>query len=177
MAALAAAYAQTGLTEVDMEPMLQVLERQFMKNHAYRTIPPAPDLLDIAYEMRNRATGDPRDRVYAILGFANYETREHLVPDYAIKVDELWKRFEEVLLYLKPAAPLPRRIPNGCQIDVLRSCETSKSDRLERSGDVLKIPSDESKTFISSWRSNENKITEATIDVFMSNDWFLDTLW
>ena len=102
MAALSTAWRQTELKDANLDVFLQVLQRQLdngpeKTTHKANTVP--YDLLDIAYEMRNRNSADPRDRIYALLGLADEGTRNKLRPDYTMSVEELFKRCEEVLLY------------------------------------------------------------------------------
>lgn len=101
-AILSPAWTQTDLKEVDMEPFLQVLQRQLENgptSSEYKANLPPLDLLDIAYEMRGRVSTDPRDRIFAMLGFADEETRQKLAPDYTLSLEKLHQRFEEVLLH------------------------------------------------------------------------------
>ena len=96
------AWTQTELKDANLDVFLQVLQRQLdngPEKTTYKTNTVPYDLLDIAYEMRNRNSADPRDRIYAMLGFADEDTQNKLRPDYAMSVEELFKRFEEVLLY------------------------------------------------------------------------------
>ena len=101
VAVLSPAWAQTELSSVSMEPFLQVLQRQLENGPeglVYKANLPPLDLLDIAYEMRDRKSTDPRDRIFAMLRFADEETRKKLQPDYSMSMEHLYRQFEEVLL-------------------------------------------------------------------------------
>jgi hypothetical protein len=97
-----AAWAKTDLEEVNMDTFLQVLQRQLDNGPEcamYKANLPALDLLDIAYELKNRVTTNPRDHIYAILGFADEETRQKVIPDYSVPAEDLFNWFEQILLY------------------------------------------------------------------------------
>ena len=104
-AAISPEWKSAGMNDVDMDLLLNLLQRQLEngpeKDLYSRTRQP-PDLLDISYEMRHRQAGDPRDRIIALLGLVDEQTRRQLAPDYSMTVGQTHRRFEEALLTKNP---------------------------------------------------------------------------
>jgi hypothetical protein len=84
-----------------MEAFLQIIQRQLEngpEGPAYKANLPPLDLLDVAYEVRDKQCTHLRDKIFAMLGFADKETRKRLQPDYTMSIEDIYRQFEEVLL-------------------------------------------------------------------------------
>jgi hypothetical protein len=67
-------WEQAGLGNIDMSPLLALLDLQIGRElewgHAGNHRPPK-DLLDVVHGMRHKLTTDPRDKVIGLLGVQN----------------------------------------------------------------------------------------------------------
>jgi len=93
-------WTQLGLDKVNMRPLLEILDfqdaNQFSKSwgECYRA---APDLLDIAYNMRYKECKDPRDRIFGIWGMVDYLSHlEDFKLDYTMTVAEVYEEVARV---------------------------------------------------------------------------------
>ncbi|KAK5128435.1 hypothetical protein LTR85_003103 [Meristemomyces frigidus] len=92
---------QQGLEDINIDLFLQLLQMQLASgpgSDSYRDSRPLPDLLDMAYEMRHRASVDPRDRLYALLGMASKSHGVVMEVDYSKSVEEVYQDFEKLML-------------------------------------------------------------------------------
>jgi Heterokaryon incompatibility protein (HET) len=93
-------WTQSGLDKVNMRPLLEMLDfqdaNQFSKpwGSCDRA---APDLLDIAYNMRYKKCTDPRDKIFGIWGMVNYLSHlEDFKLDYGMTVTQVYEEVARV---------------------------------------------------------------------------------
>ena len=89
-----------GLSTVNMQPLLEMLDfqdaNQFSKpwGSCDRA---APDLLDLAYNMRHKQCTDPRDKVFGLWGLVGHlDHLEDFEIDYNLTVTEVYERVVRV---------------------------------------------------------------------------------
>ena len=89
------------LTDIEMQPLLELLDLQIGQNldrsfgSSHRR---APDILDVAYDLKHRLSSDPRDMVFALQGIARYMmSGEELQPNYLWTVEQTYDHLESVI--------------------------------------------------------------------------------
>lgn len=83
-----------GLNNIDMDFLLGLLQSQLESGpdaDLWANRSRMPDLLELAYSMRNRNATDLRDRIYALLGIANAENQ--IIPDYLKSAEDTYDEF------------------------------------------------------------------------------------
>ena len=93
-------WTQLGLDTVNMRPLLEMLDFQ----HANQFSKPwglceraAPDLLDLAYSMRDKQCTDPRDKIFGIWGLVDYLAHlEDFKLDYSMSVKQVYEEVARV---------------------------------------------------------------------------------
>ncbi|KAE9367140.1 HET-domain-containing protein [Stipitochalara longipes BDJ] len=93
-------WTQLGLDAVNMRPLLEMLDFQDANavskpwgscNRA------APDLLDLAYNMRHKKCTDPRDKIFGIWGLVDYlYDLEDFKLDYGMTVEQVYEEVARV---------------------------------------------------------------------------------
>jgi hypothetical protein len=98
-AAISPQWEQAGLTHVNMDIFLQLLDLQMqhIEIQCREILRPAPDILDTAYSTRHRKSGDRRDKLYAILGLVDQRNGSLFQPDYTMNVDEIFKKLLDAI--------------------------------------------------------------------------------
>lgn len=90
-----------GLADIDMHPLLELLELQLGQqlDRSFGTsLRPARDILDVAYDLRRRLSSDPRDMIFALDGMAkNMWSGEDLQPNYSLTVEQTYEHLESVI--------------------------------------------------------------------------------
>jgi hypothetical protein len=86
-------WEQAGLSQVNMDVFLQLLDLQVQHIERQRgeILRPAPDILDIAYSTRHRQAVDRRDKLFAIMGLVDQSDRTFFRPDYSMEVEKVFK--------------------------------------------------------------------------------------
>jgi hypothetical protein len=100
-AVLSPQWRATGVEEVRMDLLIDLLQMQLdtgPESAAWKQQRPKLDLLDMAYEAREKKATDPRDRFYAVHRLASGTTETEIVPDYSMSVEELYQRIEKQFL-------------------------------------------------------------------------------
>ncbi|KAK4569588.1 hypothetical protein LTR86_003351 [Recurvomyces mirabilis] len=100
LAAISPQWAAAGLEQIDMDLFLQLLQLQLESGPLSKDQQPvrsAPDLLDVAYELRHRHVTEPRDRYYAILGVASRTTGQNMTVDYMMPVEDVHARVQRLV--------------------------------------------------------------------------------
>ena len=92
-----------GLSSVDLTGIINLLGQQFqqiLRRRGYSSAGLQPDLLDIAYEVKDKHSTDVRDRLYAILGLALIRGSGdvQLIPDYTKSLHQVQDDFRRILL-------------------------------------------------------------------------------
>ncbi|KAH8707083.1 heterokaryon incompatibility protein-domain-containing protein [Phaeosphaeriaceae sp. PMI808] len=92
---------QMGLRMVNMQPLLDMLDLQ-IGNQLDRswgvTHRSAPDILDVAYNMRHRLCVDPRDKVFGILGLVEHMWElDNFKPDYSMTEGQIYEVLASIL--------------------------------------------------------------------------------
>ncbi|KAJ9612338.1 hypothetical protein H2200_003935 [Cladophialophora chaetospira] len=101
-----------GLAAVDLTGIITLLGQQLqqaLKRRGVKAAALEPDLLDIAYEVKDKQSTDPRDRLYAILGLAEIRGADNvhqLRPDYAKSLHQVHEEFRQILLEAARREPL-----------------------------------------------------------------------
>jgi hypothetical protein len=92
-AAISPQWEQAGLSQVNMDIFLQLLDLQVTHIERQRgeVLRPAPDILDIAYSTRHRKSTDRRDKLFAIMGLVDQSDKSFFRPDYNMNVEEVFK--------------------------------------------------------------------------------------
>lgn len=92
-AAISPQWEQAGLSQVNMDIFLQLLDLQVQHIERQRgeVLRPAPDILDIAYSTRHRKATDRRDKLFAIMGLVDQSDESFFRPDYNMNVEEVFK--------------------------------------------------------------------------------------
>ena len=101
VAALAPELQRPGFDKIDFEPLLKLLVQQEVSGPSQDLGPDIReerDLLDIAYDMRDRACADYRDRIFAVLGLADPPLNRTLQPDYSMSVEQVYDTFRKAML-------------------------------------------------------------------------------
>jgi len=93
-------WTQLGLSTVNMRPLLEMLDFQDV-NQGSKTWGScdgaAPDLLDLAYNMRHKQCTDPRDKIFGVWGMVDYlDHLEDFKPDYRMTVTQVYKEVARV---------------------------------------------------------------------------------
>jgi hypothetical protein len=95
-----------------LDPLIKILELQLdtgPDKHTWNQADHTPDLLDIAYDMRNRQSADLRDRLFGVIALAqnrghNTTNLKNLV-DYTKTNMELYQEFARITLPRDPFDP------------------------------------------------------------------------
>ena len=93
-----------GLVGVDLTGIINLLGQQLqqgIRRNGIKVAGLAPDLLDIAYEVKDKESTDPRNKFYAILGLAlirGADQDHQLRPDYTKTLYEVQDDFRRILL-------------------------------------------------------------------------------
>ena len=93
-------WTQLGLGEVSMQPLLDMLDfqdaNQFSKSWGACNRA-APDLLDLAYNLRHKQCTDPRDKIFGIWGLVDYlDDLQDFKLDYNMSVKEAYEEVARV---------------------------------------------------------------------------------
>jgi hypothetical protein len=93
-------WTQLGLNVVDMRPLLEMLDFQDANQFSRpwgSCDRPAPDLLDLAYNMRHKKCTDPRDKIFRIWGMVDYLWYlEDFKLDYEMTVTQVYEEVARV---------------------------------------------------------------------------------
>ena len=93
-----------GLEGIDLNPLVKLLEQQLRQRERSQNIIgrySRPDLLDLAYDFRDKLPTDPRDKVYALLALAEIQgldADQSLRPDYTKPWREVCDDLRQLLL-------------------------------------------------------------------------------
>ncbi|KAF2248904.1 HET-domain-containing protein [Trematosphaeria pertusa] len=102
--------------EVDLQPLVEIIEAQIREREEETGVRVEKDILDVRYEFRNRQCTFFSDKLYALLGLA--ESRRmglkglELV-DYTQKAEEAHAKFAAVLHGLNPGLDIPKEWVHG----------------------------------------------------------------
>jgi hypothetical protein len=93
-AAISPQWEEAGLSEVNVGPLLQVLnlQMQHIERQQKQNLTLPPDILDIAFELRHRKASDRRDKLFAIMGLVDQENGSIFQPDYTMNVESVFQR-------------------------------------------------------------------------------------
>jgi hypothetical protein len=93
-AVISPSWEAAGLRDIDVRPMLEILEQSMMVTRRKMEKPCREvTLLDQAFDMRYRRATDRRDMLFALRSMVPEEMRKNLVVDYDKPVDELYAEF------------------------------------------------------------------------------------
>ncbi|CZR68220.1 uncharacterized protein PAC_18119 [Phialocephala subalpina] len=93
-------WEQAGLGTVDMSPLLDLLDLQIgqhmdrLHGSSHR---PSRDLLDVAHGLREKASTDPRDKIFSVVGCAISPEVDDFVVDYNMTVMETYNHLRDVV--------------------------------------------------------------------------------
>ena len=105
---------------IDFDPFIKLLQMQLEvgpRSAVYMRNRPAADLLDVAYEMRDRQCADPRDRIYGCMGMVGPSGCKGLQVDYSQSVEDTFEYFESLMLQ-----------PRSSDEDILRNIDSDHID-------------------------------------------------
>jgi hypothetical protein len=90
-----------GLSTVNMQPLLGMLDLQIgqqVDRTRTSTNRMAPDILDLAYNMRHRLCTDRRDKLYEILGLSQnlLDQPQQFVPNYNLTLGEVYEALQRI---------------------------------------------------------------------------------
>ncbi|CAO2652387.1 Nn.00g006700.m01.CDS01, partial [Neocucurbitaria sp. VM-36] len=93
-------WGRAGLQGIDMDVLLQLLDlqvgQQLDKPFILTSDRVPKDLIDHAYEMRDKLSSDPRDKIFALLGLSEgHPMLSDFHVDYSVSVDETFQRLWE----------------------------------------------------------------------------------
>lgn len=100
-AAISPQWRSTGVETCRVEVLIDLLQMQLdtgPHSATWEERRPALDLLDIAYEARDKKSTDPRDRIFALLSLANRTKQSEIRADYTLSVEEVHRQMEFQLL-------------------------------------------------------------------------------
>lgn len=100
LAVVSPQWRELGLETASFDPLLQVLGLQLEsgpEHHIWRREQPAPDLLDLAYDLRERKATDPRDRLYALASLRPSVDGRRLIADYSKTVEVVYSEFDDIM--------------------------------------------------------------------------------
>ncbi|KAF2802364.1 uncharacterized protein BDZ99DRAFT_401670, partial [Mytilinidion resinicola] len=86
-------WEHAGLHEVDMRPLIEVLEMNVRQDYRERGHVLRPGLLDIAHHIRHRVASDRRDKIFALLGLSPDGFDIHGLVDYTMSTEEVFRAF------------------------------------------------------------------------------------
>jgi hypothetical protein len=93
-------WTQLGLGTVNMRPLLEMLDFQYANQFSKpwgSCDRAAPDLLDLAYNMRYKQCTDPRDKIFGIWGMVDYLYHlEDFKLDYSMTVTQVYEEVARV---------------------------------------------------------------------------------
>jgi hypothetical protein len=96
-------WQQAGLGEINFRPLLELKDLQIgqaVDKSWGGTNRMAPDILDIAYDMRHRSSTDPRDKIFALAGIMSFMIGgEDLRPDYTMSVRQAYEHLGSIILF------------------------------------------------------------------------------
>jgi hypothetical protein len=93
-AVISPSWEAAGLRDIDVRPMLEILEQSMMVTRRKMEKPCREvKLLDQAFDMRYRRATDRRDMLFALRSMVPEAMRKNLVVDYDKPVDELYAEF------------------------------------------------------------------------------------
>lgn len=91
-----------GLDLIQMRPLLKLLDLQLevMLTNNFGTLRSCADVLDIAYELRDRLASDPRDMLFSIVGMVDgLWSCEEFRPDYRLSVEESYDHLQSSIRF------------------------------------------------------------------------------
>jgi hypothetical protein len=89
---------QIGLDTIDMSPILKILDLQTVQHfNRNSTLRPAPDLLDMVYDLRHKSTTDPRDKIFALAGLSADGFGDQVEPDYNMTLEEVYLKLRRTI--------------------------------------------------------------------------------
>lgn len=93
-AVISPAWEAAGLQDVNVRPLLEILEQNMMMTRRNMNKPCRQvTILDMAFDMRYRKARDRRDMLFALRNMLPEEVRKYMVVDYNKPVDELYVEF------------------------------------------------------------------------------------
>lgn len=101
-AAIQPQWRDRGLSTVNMQPLLELLDLQLnrlVNESSASKIRRPPDILDLAYDLRNRQTSDMRDRVFALRGLTKGMLSKPIEVDYCMNVEETYEHLNDLIDY------------------------------------------------------------------------------
>ena len=91
-----------GLDSIQMRPLLKLLDLQLEVMLAKNTgsLRKSADVLDIAYELRDRLASDPRDMLFSIAGMVDgLWSCEKFKPDYRLSVEQSYDHLQSAICF------------------------------------------------------------------------------
>ncbi|KIW89808.1 uncharacterized protein Z519_09237 [Cladophialophora bantiana CBS 173.52] len=96
-------WEEAGLEKIDFRPLLELLDLQIgqqLDKSWGSTNRRAPDILDIAYDMRHRSSTDPRDKIFGLAGITSFMIGgEDLRPDYSMSVRQAYEHLGSIIQF------------------------------------------------------------------------------
>ncbi|KAH7303871.1 heterokaryon incompatibility protein-domain-containing protein [Stachybotrys elegans] len=93
-------WAESELGKVDMQPLLEMLNYQYMNQFTRcwgECTIAAPDLLDLAHTMRHKQCADPRDKIFGLWGLVEYLFQlETFKLDYNMSIAQVYDELARV---------------------------------------------------------------------------------
>jgi hypothetical protein len=93
-------WEEAGLKKIDFRPLLELLDLQIGQqlDKWGSTNRHAPDILDIAYDMRHRSSTDPRHKIFGLAGITSFRIGgEDLRPDYKMSVRQTYEHLGGII--------------------------------------------------------------------------------
>lgn len=96
-------WQQADLGEINFRPLLELMDLQIgqqLDRSFGDTTRMAPDILDIAYDMRHRSSTDPRDKIFGLAGIVSDRIGgEDLRPDYTMSVRKAYEHLGSIIRF------------------------------------------------------------------------------
>lgn len=98
-------------SELDWSPLLNILESQMRQAARREGVVLHRNLLDLAFDFRQRNSCDPRDKYYAILGIIENDKEGSLTfaPDYSLSAERVYDEFRAEIQRIGEIDTVPLR--------------------------------------------------------------------
>lgn len=93
-------WRQRGLNSITMQPLLKLLDLQeeIMMSNNFGTLRSCADVLDIAYELRDKLASDPRDMLFSIAGMVDGQWNcDGFKADYQLSIEQSYDHLLSVV--------------------------------------------------------------------------------